>query len=103
MLRGAWQEGMPSLERAVLYEKYTQDRMGQIYATAATVFASQDPKKAGEFLTRCMDALFPEVAKGKEHDVASKMKELQAFNEKNIMLVPGKGGYALKIEDKEKK
>lgn len=90
---------MPLLEKTVLYEKYTLDRMAGIYSCAAQVFASQDPKKSGEFLTKYMDALFPEVAKGKEHDVASKLAELREFSEKTIMLVPNSTGYSLKIEE----
>jgi hypothetical protein len=90
---------MPLLEKTVLYEKYTLDRMASIYGCAAQVFASQDPKKSGEFLTKYMDALFPEVAKGREHDVASKLAELKSFSDKTIMLVPSHGGYALKIEE----
>jgi hypothetical protein len=87
----------------VLYQKYTMDRMAGIYGVAAQVFAVSDPKKAGEFLTKQMDALFPEVAKGKENDVASKLEELKKFSDKIVMLVPTHGGFSLKMEDKKPK
>jgi hypothetical protein len=78
------------------------DRMAGVYGVAAAVFASQDPKKAGEFLTKYMGALFPEIESGKEHDVASKLAELKAFSQKTVMLVPGARGFALQIEEGKK-
>jgi hypothetical protein len=83
----------------VLYEKYMLDRMAQVYGVAAQVFAVSDPKKSGEFISKLMGALFPEIESGKDHDVSSKLAELKAFSEKTIMLVPTQGGFSLKMED----
>lgn len=94
---------MPNLEKAVLYEKYTMDRMAGVYGVAASVFAAQDPQKAGEFLTKYMGALFPEIESGKEHDVASKLAELKAFSQKTIMIMPGSRGFSLHIAEGEGK
>lgn len=87
------------LEKAVLYEKYTMDRMAGVYGVAATVLATQNPKEAGEFLTKYMGAMFPEIEGSKDQDVKSKLAELKAYSEKTIMLVPGKQGFTLKIEE----
>lgn len=62
-----------------------------------------DPKKAVEFLTSFMDDIFPEVAGKKEQTAESKEKELAAFAQKTISLVPIPGGedlFRLNIEEK---
>lgn len=87
-----------------MYQAYTQERMAEMHKVAATVFAQSDPKKASEFLRQCMDELFPEVATAKDLSIEAKQKELKAFSEKEIALVPMPGtkdGFRLEVSEKK--
>lgn len=84
----------------MLLEKYSQDRLGQMNALAAQVFAASDPKKAGEFLLRAFDCMFPEVAGRKDASQEDRMKELEEFSKKEIALVEGPHGLRLSVKDK---
>lgn len=103
MLRGIRYDKLSGLEKLVMYQAYTQERMADMNRVAATVFAATDPKKASEFLGRCMDELFPEIALHKDLSVEAKQRELDAFTKKKISLVPiaGSEGLQLSISDKE--
>lgn len=75
--------------------------MAQVTSLAAQLFSDIDKKKAVEFFNKYMDVMFPEVER-KEVDAKAMMKELQAFSSKEVKLVPTKGGFSLKIDDKKK-
>jgi hypothetical protein len=93
---------MPSrwLDKIVLYEKLTMERMADVHAVVAQVAAAADPKKASDAVMKYMDYLFPEVA-GKELSMADKMKQLEAFTSKTLMLEVGDLGLKLKVEEKK--
>lgn len=75
--------------------------MAQVFSLAAQVLAPADPKKAGDFLQKFMDALFPEAARAKEATLEDRMEQLKEFSGKEVALVPGKGGFALSVKDKK--
>lgn len=93
--------GLSAVERLVLYEKYSQERMSEVNGVAAQVMASADPKAASEFLTRYVDEKFPETSRSKEVDIKKKMAELREFSKKQVRLVPGPDGFELEVKDKE--
>lgn len=87
-----------------MYQAYTQERMAEMHKISAAVFAPNDGKKAMEFLGKCMDELFPEIALHRELSVEAKQKELDAFSKKRVALVPIPGtneGFSLSISDEK--
>jgi hypothetical protein len=86
--------------RIVLYEKYVMERMAEVNAVAAQVIAHSDPKKAGEFMAKYMDYVFPEVAQNKELTIAQKMAELKVFSEKTFKLDVSDVGLKLFVEER---
>lgn len=76
--------------------------MATVMSLAAHVSAGSDPQKASEFLKKYMDAIFPEVEAKGQHDMKAMIKELQRFSEKEVSLVPTKGGFSLRMVDKKK-
>lgn len=85
----------------VLFEKFSQERMAEVMGLTAQVMANVDPKQAGSFLTKFVDALFPEIATNKEKTIGDKMKELKEFSAKKVSLtpIPGVDGFTLHMED----
>lgn len=105
-LRGIRTSEMPALEKLVMYEAYTQERMATVHQTAAIVFSSVDPKKAAELLGEYMNAVFPEVGLSKEKTTEAKIKELEEFSKHEVKLVPIPGleeGFSLQVNPKETK
>jgi len=105
-LRGIRTEKMPALEKIVMYEAFTQERMAGVHQTAAIVFASIDPKKSSEFMSQYLDSLFPEadLTKGKSTD--DKIRQLEEFSKNEVKLVPIPGmseGFSLQVNPREKK
>jgi uncharacterized protein (DUF1810 family) len=99
-----WLRGTSTLprgiEKIVLYEKYVMERMAEVNAVAAQVIAHSDQKKAGEFMAKYMDYIFPEVADNKEQTIAQKMAELKLFSEKTFKLDVSDAGLKLFVEEK---
>lgn len=89
------------VERVVLFEKYSQERMAEVMGLTAQVMSNVDPKQAGNFLTKFVDATFPEIATSKEKTIQDKMKDLKEFSSKKVSLtpIPGIDGFTLNVED----
>lgn len=86
----------------MIYERYTQERMAQVSSLSAQVLAGIDPKQAAQMLNKFINAIFPEVEQRKEATTKDMIKELQAFSQKDIILVQGANGLSLSIQDKKK-
>ena len=101
-LRGIQYEKLSWIERLVMYQKFTDERMATVTHLAAQVFAPNDGKKAADFLHRYMEAIFPEVElKSTEITDKEMFNELMAFTKKDIVLVQGQSGLELKINEKK--
>jgi hypothetical protein len=101
-LRGTQYKKLAPVERVVLYEKYNQERMAEVNKLAAIVLAGKDIAKAGEFLTKYMDCIFPEAKQTKELTLEQKVKQLNDFSNQEVALVHGAHGLELSLSKKEK-
>lgn len=78
--------------------------MAEVNSLAAQVVAHADPPKASELVNKFMDYLFPEVSGGptkKDASMADKIRQLNEFSAKDVMLEVSGGSLKLSIEEKK--
>ena len=93
---------MTPIDKLVLYGKFNQERMTDIYRTGAIVMAAQDPNAAAGFMKKFIDMAFPEFIGTRERTMAEKVEELKDFTKSKVSLVEGPGGWKLNLEEGDK-
>lgn len=94
-------KGLSRIEKVVLYERYKEERMAEVFKLNAIAFASFDNKeKAQESIMQFIEHIFPEYAGSRARSLEDRMSELNEFTQKRVSLsVHGDDHASLNIED----